>query len=99
MQVEYVILVNQNDQPLGAMEKMEAHEKGVMHSVLGQTKGKPDANLAPVFRLAQQSNVFTLGIGDGGNEIGFGRITDAVKEIQDYGAVCQCPCGAGLSHR
>lgn len=31
MQVEYVILVNNNDQSLGAMEKMEAHEKGVMH--------------------------------------------------------------------
>lgn len=31
MQVEYVVLVNKNDQPLGAMEKMEAHEKGVMH--------------------------------------------------------------------
>ena len=31
MQVEYVILVNNNDQPLGAMEKMEAHEKGVLH--------------------------------------------------------------------
>jgi len=31
MQVEYVILVNTNDQRLGAMEKMEAHEKGVLH--------------------------------------------------------------------
>jgi len=31
MEVEYVILVNKNDQPLGAMEKMEAHEKGVLH--------------------------------------------------------------------
>jgi isopentenyl-diphosphate Delta-isomerase len=31
MQVEYVILVNNNDQSLGTMEKMEAHEKGVMH--------------------------------------------------------------------
>lgn len=31
MQVEYVILVNDKDQPLGAMEKMEAHEKGVLH--------------------------------------------------------------------
>ena len=31
MQVEYVILVNSNDQPLGAMEKMEAHEKGALH--------------------------------------------------------------------
>jgi isopentenyl-diphosphate delta-isomerase len=31
MQVEYVILVNTNDQRLGATEKMEAHEKGVLH--------------------------------------------------------------------
>ena len=31
MSVEYVILVNQNDQPLGGMEKMEAHEKGTLH--------------------------------------------------------------------
>ena len=31
MEVEYVILVNNNDQRLGAMEKMEAHEKGVLH--------------------------------------------------------------------
>ncbi len=31
MQVEYVILVTKNDMPLGTMEKMEAHEKGVLH--------------------------------------------------------------------
>lgn len=31
MEVEYVVLVNNNDQSLGAMEKMEAHEKGIMH--------------------------------------------------------------------
>ena len=31
MQTEQVILVDQNDAPLGTMEKMEAHEKGVLH--------------------------------------------------------------------
>ena len=30
-QTEQVILVDQNDTPLGTMEKMEAHEKGVLH--------------------------------------------------------------------
>jgi len=30
-QTEQVILVDQNDAPLGTMEKMEAHEKGVLH--------------------------------------------------------------------
>lgn len=34
MQVEYVILVNNNDQSLGTMEKMEAHEKGIMHRAI-----------------------------------------------------------------
>jgi isopentenyl-diphosphate delta-isomerase len=28
---EYVILVNPTDQPVGRMEKMEAHEKGILH--------------------------------------------------------------------
>ncbi len=29
--MEYVILVDKNDQPIGEMEKMEAHEKGLLH--------------------------------------------------------------------
>jgi len=44
MQVEYVILVNNNDQSLGTMEKMEAHEKGIMHRAFSvfvfNTKGE-----------------------------------------------------------
>ena len=31
MPVEYVVLVNKNNQPLGTMEKMEAHERGELH--------------------------------------------------------------------
>ena len=30
-QIEFVVLVDLNDQPLGKMEKMEAHEKGILH--------------------------------------------------------------------
>lgn len=29
--MEYVVLVDQNDQAIGEMEKMEAHEKGMLH--------------------------------------------------------------------
>ena len=29
--IEYVILVNENDQQIGLMEKIEAHEKAVLH--------------------------------------------------------------------
>lgn len=31
MQIEYVVLVNQDDRSLGTLEKMEAHERGVLH--------------------------------------------------------------------
>ena len=31
MAKEYVILVDENDQPIGEMEKMEAHVKGLLH--------------------------------------------------------------------
>lgn len=31
MKEEQVILVNQNDEPIGLMDKMEAHEKAVLH--------------------------------------------------------------------
>jgi len=29
--MELVVLVNKNDNPIGTMEKMEAHEKGILH--------------------------------------------------------------------
>ena len=31
MKLEYVILVDENDQEIGKMEKQEAHEKGLLH--------------------------------------------------------------------
>ncbi|MCF8429362.1 MAG: isopentenyl-diphosphate Delta-isomerase [Bacteroidia bacterium] len=31
MEIEYVILVDENDQEIGKMEKQEAHEKGLLH--------------------------------------------------------------------
>ncbi|MCU0359866.1 MAG: isopentenyl-diphosphate Delta-isomerase [Bacteroidia bacterium] len=34
MSTEYVILVNEKDEALGNMEKMEAHEKGLLHRAL-----------------------------------------------------------------
>jgi hypothetical protein len=38
----------------------------------------------------------TVGIGDGGNEIGFGKIYDTAREVVDYGKHCRCPCAEGI---
>jgi isopentenyl-diphosphate Delta-isomerase len=33
-QMEYVVLVNESDQEVGKMEKMEAHQKGILHRAI-----------------------------------------------------------------
>jgi hypothetical protein len=55
------------------------------------------ANVKFLVERAMAAGVPTVGIGDGGNEIGFGLIHEDVKRIQKYGAKCQCPCGAGIA--
>jgi isopentenyl-diphosphate delta-isomerase len=42
--MEYVVLVNEHDEPMGLMEKMEAHQKGLLHRAFSvfvfNTKGQ-----------------------------------------------------------
>lgn len=39
----------------------------------------------------------TIGIGDGGNEIGMGNILQSVIENVPFGSACRCPCGGGIA--
>ena len=41
--------------------------------------------------------ILTIGIGDNGNEIGYGNILDDVKKIQMFGEKCQCKCNSGIA--
>jgi hypothetical protein len=80
------------------VEKAGPNSAGIFHSILGT--GRNDdmmANAQEIAREAQARGVFTLGIGDGGNEIGFGRVAEAVRGIQPAGRVCKCPCGQGVA--
>lgn len=80
------------------VEKAGVNSAGIFHSILGT--GRPDtlmANAQEIQALAQERGVFTVGIGDGGNEIGFGLVAEAVRDIQPAGRVCKCPCGQGVA--
>jgi hypothetical protein len=46
---------------------------------------------------AKRRGVLTIGIGDGGNEIGMGTIFDAVRENVPYADKCRCGCGQGMA--
>jgi hypothetical protein len=80
------------------VEKGGPNEKGVFHSIMGT--GRPAdqmANAQLLAEMAAEKGILTIGIGDGGNEIGCGAIIEAVHEAQPYGRKCQCPCGAGVA--
>jgi hypothetical protein len=79
-------------------ERLGPNEMGIIHGATGIAKESwTTVDLAPLVYGAQQRGVFSIGIGDHGNELGFGRIHGAVKEIMPYGKKCQCPCGAGMA--
>lgn len=78
-------------------ERLSPNEKGVIHGATGLAGWKPMVDLSPLIVEAERRRVFSIGVGDNGNELGFGRIHSAVKEIQPFGKCCQCPCGSGMA--
>lgn len=80
-----------------AVERKGRNVKGEYHSVLGTPRSAYEAKLDYVVDSARRRGILTVGIGDNGNEIGFGNILDDVKKIQMFGEKCQCPCGSGIA--
>ncbi len=80
------------------LEKLSPNEKGVIHTVRGFDHTNTHAKLHHLINEARRRNILTIGIGDGGNEIGFGVINKEVKDIVvPYGSRCQCPCQSGIA--
>jgi hypothetical protein len=79
------------------VEKVGPNEKGFFHSINGSMRPLEHmANAHLLAERAKEKGILTIGIGDGGNEIGCGAIAAAVREVQPYGRKCQCPCGGGI---
>jgi len=78
-------------------ERLGPNEKGIVHGATGLGKQGVMLDFTPLITEAQRRGVFSIGVGDNGNELGFGRIHSTVKELQPFGRRCQCPCGAGMA--
>jgi D-glutamate cyclase len=78
-----------------AIEKASANEVGVHHSGVGYDVSAMTAKVDQIVEAARARGIWTLGIGDGGNEIGMGCIKDTVKSALSTGSNCGCPCGHG----
>jgi hypothetical protein len=80
-----------------SIERLGPNRNGVIHGATGIAGWLPQVDLAPLFEVAASRGIFSIGIGDAGNEIGFGRIAETVRHVQPYGEKCQCPCGGGMA--
>jgi D-glutamate cyclase len=72
-----------------ANEKLGRAADGKVYNATGQVKGKDTGitDLSPVMEEATRRGIFSIGIGDHGNEVGFGRIQDAVHRLMPAGKV------------
>lgn len=79
-----------------AIEKGGANAQGVIH----YSRGTPGTGwIAPVdgmMEIVAAQGGATIGIGDGGNEVGMGNAQGALRDVIPYGADCGCPCGGGI---
>ncbi|MEM2988734.1 MAG: DUF4392 domain-containing protein [Candidatus Bathyarchaeia archaeon] len=80
-----------------AIEKAGRNAKGEYHTMRGMNISPFHAKIEPLIEGARNSGILTVGIGDGGNEVGMGNIKSAVEKFVPYAKVCQCACKGGIA--
>jgi len=80
-----------------AIERRGRNEKGVYHGFPGGINmNEIEGKTVYLFDKAREKGVLTIGIGDGGNEIGWASVADVIKEKIPFGDKCSCGCGGGV---
>jgi hypothetical protein len=76
-----------------AVETLGPNDKGIIHSATGYER--ESEYVAHAFHLVEEARkrgIFTLGIGDYGNEVGCGLIAGELAKFLPCWEKCQCPC-------
>ena len=79
-----------------AVEKAGTNPAGKVHSITGYTREGTRAKVDELFRHVEERGGVTISAADGINEIGFGKIYDAVAETVDWATGCRCGCERGV---
>lgn len=90
------LLQEERPAALISIERLGRNHRGVFHNARGKDVGQGKAAIDGLFEMAEGAGIPTLGIGDGGNEIGMGAIPDAVRSAVRFGERCVCGCGGGI---
>ncbi|WP_454690360.1 glutamate cyclase domain-containing protein [Achromobacter aloeverae] len=79
------------------IEKPGPNAQGVFHNSSGKPKDSEWVAHAHLLADALRARGLpTLAVGDGGNEIGFGRLRASLADVLPGGRDCGCPCHGGL---
>lgn len=77
-----------------AIERAGANDRDEYHSMVGTNITDAAAKAEPLF---DRTDALTVGIGDGGNELGMGTIEEAVREHVPKAVDCGCGCSGGIT--
>jgi hypothetical protein len=80
-----------------SIERPGWNKHKVYHNMRGEDISDWTAKIDYLSDEASKRGILTIGIGDGGNEIGMGNILQTVVKDVPYGSVCQCPCRGGIA--
>lgn len=86
-----------NPSLLISIEKVGMNEVGEYHTMKGYNVTQYHSKIEPLIDKMRSINALTIGIGDGGNEVGMGNIIDTVKKYVPYSTECQCHCRRGIA--
>ncbi|MCR4819009.1 MAG: DUF4392 domain-containing protein [Fretibacterium sp.] len=79
-----------------SIERGGMNRYGRIHGMGGYDFSGSQAKMDFLFTGAAERGIATLGIGDGGNEIGMANIEAAIRGKIRNGDRCKCPCQSGI---
>lgn len=77
-------------------EKQGMNSKGIPHAVSGTSRGGQRCKVDLICNAMNEMGKLTIGVGDGGNEIGFGKIYKETCALIKDSDKCRCGCGGGI---
>ncbi len=80
-----------------SIERLGPNRRGVTHNATGQDVTATHAGVETLVTLARRKGVLTIGVGDRGNELGFGSVTARRPKIPILSAPCACPCRSPIA--
>jgi hypothetical protein len=82
-----------------SIERLGPNSRGVTHNAMGENVTAAHAGVESLLTLARRRGVLTIGVGDRGNELGFGSIMTRRSRIASVARPCACPCRSTITCR